>query len=266
MDLNVLYDIEEASQHNNTYFLKLFSDYAYESALVSFQYDFDAPELSNLRNIYTLEMFSRSKELNHQIQLMKWVRSMLIPDGACIPRPPIDALHILENTKKYQIRSNCWMFATVLNEVYLAFGYRSKMIRCMPMDLRYDDCHCITHVYSTQLNKWIIMDAAYAGYYLNEEGIPIGLPELRQALLDEKKVYIPGVTRESKRHILNYWRKNIVRFETYRTSRYGSESQKGEFDVIHLNPQLYKLVNMCSVSEGRTLNHIHISNPDIFWS
>lgn len=260
-------DTQAARQQDDAYFLKLFGDYEYEDSPIEFQYIYDAPELSVIKDIYKLnQLVDNKEEIKQQIALMKWVKSTLIPDGTCIPSPPIDALSIIERTKISSIKSNCWMHATVLNEVYLSFGFRSKMARCMPMDLRYDDCHCIVHVYSTQYGKWIIMDAAYAGYYFDAQGIPMGLPDLRKALINKERIYIPGATRESQRHILNYWTKNIIRFQCYQKSCYGAEStNQDELVMINLNPRLFKLSNTSSEISGRIVKQIHISNPDVFW-
>jgi len=71
----------------------------------------------------------------------------LISDGDTIPIRPFNCINILAKTKEDKIGSNCWMYSVVLNEIFLSFGYKSRMIQCMPFDMCFNDCHCVMQAY-----------------------------------------------------------------------------------------------------------------------
>lgn len=48
---------------------------------------------------------------------------------------------------------NCRMMAQLLNECYLAMGFRSRFVTCMPRVMVYD-CHVINAVCAESLSKW----------------------------------------------------------------------------------------------------------------
>lgn len=81
----------------------------------------------------------------------------------------------MENTRKNKFTSSCWANAVVLNEVFLAFGFFSRMIRCLPLDLRPSDCHCVMLSYSDDYRKWVVFDAAMGTYYTNSDKIPMSV-------------------------------------------------------------------------------------------
>lgn len=106
---------------------------------------------------------------------MVWVEEHLIGNGMCIPPVSFDAKYILDMTKKEGMQSNCYMYSVVLNEVYLSMGFHSRMVRCMPIDLEFRDCHCVTEVFSEEYQKWIVFDAANRAYYINKSLTPLNL-------------------------------------------------------------------------------------------
>jgi hypothetical protein len=53
------------------------------------------------------------------------------------------------------------ILATVLNDVYLAMGFKSRHITCMSADSDDEDCHVVNIVYSNMLNKWLYVDATW---------------------------------------------------------------------------------------------------------
>lgn len=58
--------------------------------------------------------------------------------------------------------------AQMLNECYLAMGFKSRFITCMPK-VMINDCHVINAVYSNTLNKWLWMDPTFNAYVTDEK-------------------------------------------------------------------------------------------------
>ncbi len=54
-------------------------------------------------------------------------------------------------------------------QLLLALGFKARWVMCLPMDLRDDECHCVTEVYSKELEKWIVVDAAFDLFYFNKK-------------------------------------------------------------------------------------------------
>lgn len=263
------YDSNDRLYNDDIYFLKLFRDYEYENVKINFEYDYKSTNLAILQDTYKLQdIMGSGNEFLKQIKLMLWVSSILKPNGECIPPPlsEFNSLNILNKSLNGNMLSNCWMHATVLNEILLAAGYKSRMIRCMPMELRFSDCHCVNMVYSNHYSKWFVLDATLGGVYYNNDGIPMNLYEIRNAILENSNIDIIYNRRAYKNDIIKYFSKNLIRFQCYRVSQFFSEDNKKDNTIINLNPKLYMLSDKEIInSEGRIIRHINISNPKVFW-
>ena len=56
----------------------------------------------------------------------------------------------------------------LLNECYLAMGFKSRYVTCFPK-VYINDCHVINSVYSNTLHKWIWMDPTFAAFMSKDE-------------------------------------------------------------------------------------------------
>ena len=70
----------------------------------------------------------------------------------------------------------------VLNEMYLAMGFKSRYVTCMPSDPNDNDCHVINIVYSETLNKWLWVDPSFGIYVTDENNNMLGIAETRERL------------------------------------------------------------------------------------
>ena len=169
---------------------------------------------------------------------------------------------------------NCWnalqlfYHAVVLNEICLSEGFCSRMVRCMPMDLLYRDCHCVTEVYSAFYDKWIVLDAANRAYYVDRNMIPLNLFELRECVMREQPLYVPLMARSRAKELFQYLARNLVRFETDQISRFGAEDAVGERVICHFQsanfPVSDKTVDF--PREGVCVRHVHTACPGLFWA
>ena len=252
-------------------FLRCFSEFDYNEKNDNFTFSFNlkSQELEFLKkqHKYTV-LVDKSSEFRSMVSLMVWVNDILIGDGMAIPPKEFDALHVLNETVTSKLRCNCYMYAVVLNEIFLSVGYISRMVRCLPIDLDFNDCHCVTEAYCQELNKWIIFDSANRAYYINKEMIPLNLFELREHIKNNKKVYVPYMGRTKSAALIEYLSKNLIRFESFKHSMYGNERFNSKQCLLHFQSRNYpisdKTINYPDV--GTQITHIHTSNPNLFWA
>lgn len=204
-------------------------------------------------------------DFSHMVKVMVWVHKTLISGSDAVPVRPFNCINILKKTLSNQIRANCWMHAVVLNEILLSLGYKSKMIRCMPFDIRFTDCHCVVQVYSNQYRKWILLDPSFGSYYVNRQWNPINLREFRESIIYGETVVAALISSKKADQVMNYWIKNLFRFETYATSEFNAESVDGKRIVYSLLPNGYELLNKEYESHGRLIQCIHTHNAKAFW-
>lgn len=75
---------------------------------------------------------------------------------------------------------NCRCKAQILNEMCLSLGIYARKIRIMPVSIYDNDCHVVNEVYDTSLEKWVMFDITNNEYWVNEEGIPLSILEIRE--------------------------------------------------------------------------------------
>ncbi|MBS4220313.1 hypothetical protein KHA96_18590 [Bacillus sp. FJAT-49711] len=150
---------------------------------VDFKYHIhNSEELKNIRDKYQLEKIAGDgDELSKILILMYWVSGKL-GHGNVMPPLPCNALHILSLIDRETIKVNCYAIATVLNEVYLSMGFRSRRVHCRPYDAYDMDSHVITIVYSESLRKWLYLDASWGIYITNKHGELLSINEFRNYL------------------------------------------------------------------------------------
>ena len=168
-------------------------------------------------------------------------------------------------TKNEELKSNCWMYAVVMTELCLCAGFYTRMIRCMPLDLDYHDCHCLCTVYLKEYNRWIVFDPANNAYYLNENMIPMDIPMLRKAVIESTPIYIPKTGREKTNYLIQYFTKTLFRFECEAECGVGNEASLKNRTFFALNPKKFKLTDKTICIRGRNIQMIHLYSENIFW-
>ena len=252
------------SKEDDLFFLKAFQNYSQNHEHISFKYENEPKNLSLFLPPELLS-FSFDSDFYFMIRLMVWVHSNLIPGLEITNIEPFNFINILERTKKEKIESNCWMFATVLNELFLCLGFKSKMVRCMPMDLRFGDCHCVTQAFSKQLGKWVLFDPSFGTYYTNDKEEPINLSEFRRMVVKEQVIRTPLITAKKSKELLSYWVKNLFRFETYSVSKFNVESSIENKIIYSLIPLGFNISNKYIEKDGYWIKIIHTQNSKAFW-
>jgi hypothetical protein len=243
--------------------LRAYADYKMEvinSKYVFSYMDSSDINLCKLRNKYNLDSVAgNGNESAKIINLMKWVHNVVPYDGHSGYLKPANSLYLLECETAKKKGLSCFMKSIVLNDVYLAMGYPSRIVHCMPKGDNFIEDHYINMVYSKKLNKWIYMDPAVRGYFKDENGTLLSIQQLRQKLIDGKKIVLNDDAELPSEIYLHYLSKNLFRFECSFASKFNFESKKKKV-YCRLNPKLY------SESSSKKNDYIIVSNPDYFWA
>jgi len=188
-------------------------------------------ELQELRRTYRLdEAAGQGDEISRIISLMRWVHKTIRHDGNSSNPDPRNALHILDVCSGGKRGVNCRMLATVLNEVYLAMGFKSRHITCLPKYADDPDCHVINIVYAPSLGKWLYMDPSFEAYWRNEQGDLLSIAEVREAIIRGRKIVLDKEANwngqpSDPAEYLHYMSKNLYRFSSPAASEFGYESK-----------------------------------------
>lgn len=259
-------NILDSESLSNRKQLQEYQAYDYEdttSAGFSYMESTDA-NLRELEETYHLASIAGDgDELSRILNLMLWVNNNIRHSGSAENPYPPNALHIIETCKRENRAVNCRMMATVLSEMYLSLGYKSRIVTCEPYEHEFTDCHVVTVVYSMQLGKWVMMDPSFAGYFQDKDGVLLDLSEMRENMVNNEEMIVSDhlnhnhATYTGKTY-RNYMLKNVFRFSSPQRSEFNYEARDfNERRYIELLPVDYESMQPQSV---------FIRNPDVFWA
>lgn len=202
----------------------------------------DHVKLRELRDEYPLaEIAGTGPDAARAIALMRWVHTLA--KHSPNPRRPkqLDAVHLIRLCREKGQRLNCWLFSTILNDVYLALGFASRIIHLNPSADAPRESHVVTCVYLRDIGRWVLMDPDMQSYVVDEQGTPIGVRELRAQLSsgiplrfnDDGAMAGAAWLPRSWRKSLYRWylSKNCFRYDCPTRSEPGYESSAGRVYV-----------------------------------
>ncbi|MDR1756376.1 MAG: transglutaminase domain-containing protein [Culturomica sp.] len=193
-----------------------------------FQYqDSSAVDLVDLRRTYHLDSIAGSgDEISRIKNLMFWVHNNVSWDGSHFPPCAKNAKALIAYYQNEQRGVNCRMMSMILSEIYLACGFKSRFITCMPKDSTDNDCHVISIVWSETLEKWIWMDASFGAFVSDENGTLLSIEEVRERIIEEKKVALNPEASVREEYYLGYYMpKNLYWFSCSDVSAFGVEDR-----------------------------------------
>lgn len=145
------------------------------------KYDFSGEDYSVLKEKYGIEKIAGSgSEFEKALNLMDEFAPRLYHDSYYDNHITIRALDLLEyslDNKKQGI--NCRSKAQILNEMCLALGIYSRKVWIMPNSGYDNDCHVVNEVWDESLNKWVMLDITNNQYWIDENGTPLSVLEIR---------------------------------------------------------------------------------------
>ena len=231
-------------------------------------------QLVRLRAQYELDRVAGSgDDLARVVHLLHWVHGRVRHDGNRGNPLPLNALHLLDVSAREGAVCNCRGLGTLLNEVYLAMGYRSRLLTCLPADLKDSDCHVVTQVWLPRESRWVMMDPTYDAWFADRRGRVLGPEEVRAAMIRGDSLRVPeGINwngqRDTRTHYLNYMTKNLFRFSSPLVSAFGYEFSAPRAWEVYLEPSGYRpglLATIDSTSTTRTAD-VYIDDKAFFWA
>ena len=237
----------------------------------------DDARLRDLRDRYPLAEISGSgSDAARAMALMRWVHSL----AHHTPNPPkperLDALHLIRLCTEEKRRLNCWLFATILNDVYLAVGLASRIVHLSPPPGAPRESHVVTAVYLRDVGRWVLMGPDMRAFAVDEQGVPIGFAEVRERLAgglplrindDIHMSYGTWLPRRLRKAVYRwYLSKSCFRYDCPVRSEPNYESRESGRTYVQVIPDGYHaewLVTPRRTARGNTV----ISTGDVagFW-
>ncbi len=243
-------------------------DSQYNDTLPVFTYmPSDAEELVRVREYFQLDSVAgQGDEISRIKNIMVWLHNLIRHDGSSNNPTKKNAIDIYTLCMEEGRGVNCRMLAQVLNECYLAMGYKSRYVTCMPERHDDPDCHVINAVYSQSLGKWIWMDPSFNAWVTDDEGNLLGLMEVRERLIAGLPMEInPEANWNNENPTLKEWyldsymAKNLYYMVCPVRSEFDTETRaegKDYTKYVDLLP-----IGYTSSYKGNFTTH----NPDYFW-
>ena len=253
---------------------------AIESKLTHFIYvDEDWEYLPQLKEKYKLASIAGpGDDVSKLINLMKWVHKTIRHDGNSGEPEDRHADALIELSKKEKRGLNCWMISTVLNEVYLAMGFKSRFVSCYPKGdpSITHEWHVIVEVFSNSLNKWLWMDPSFETYVKDDKDNLLSIAEVRERLVKGLPVFTASeinwngepVDGGGDRYLHDYMTKNLFRIEIplYSIPAYEMSPLKIRI-YVELLPEGYNPRNIkFHEITGKYSNMIYTTDDKQFWA
>lgn len=208
-----------------------------DSSMHSLHFTYAEATDSNLvrvREYFNLDSIAGNGDEISQIKnLLAWVHDNVRHDGSYYYDGQPNAIDIVNFHRRTKKGMNCRMLATVLNECYLAMGFKSRFVTCMP-EIYVSDCHVINAVWSETLHKWLWMDPTQNAWVMDEKGHLLSIAEVRERLREGKPVTLNEeanwnherkTTAES--YLYSYMAKNLYYVVCRLRYEFNTESNQG---------------------------------------
>jgi hypothetical protein len=193
----------------------------------------DAQSLRYVREYFQLDTISRgTSEIDHIKNLLTFAHNNIRHNGnnyALCEKDAIDTYNYVKATGK---GVNCRQLAIALNDMYLAMGYASRYVTCLPQDPTDPDCHVINCVWSKELGKWLWMDPTFCAWVMDKEGNLLSIEEVREYIRSDKPVVLnPTANWNNEQpqtadyYLYNYMAKNLYWINMVVDSRFLPESR-----------------------------------------
>jgi hypothetical protein len=201
--------------------------------LPSFTYmNADDSNLLRVRAYFRLDSVAgMGDELSKIKNLLTFVHNTIKHDGERPNPKRMNSIDLAEACKDGSRGLNCRGLAIVLNECYLAMGFKSRVVTCMPK-VYINDCHAINVVYSESLRKWIWVDPTHNAWVTDENGTMLNIQEVRERLrtdsplvLNEEANWNNYIRITKQEYLDQYMAKNLYYLSCILHNEYGQEDR-----------------------------------------
>jgi len=220
-------------------------------------------DLVEIRKTFNLDSIAGTgNEISQIINLLHWAHNSYLHDGTKdIPKYK-NMLELMIISKKEHRTLDCGSLANVLNKCYLAMGFKSRRVVCLPKDSTDMDCHSINTVYSKTYNKWLWVDPTFDAYVMNEKGELLSIIEVRERLINNMPLIVnPDANWNHKvstikdEYLYSYMAKNLYALECFVTE--GGESKSNLLLPVEYNG----IIPRTKMFKPKCTN-----NPNYFWA
>lgn len=211
------------------------------------KYNFDCPQFSTLKQKYELEKIAKQgTEFDKAKRLLHYLAPRLAHSGWYDNHIPCNALDLLEyslNNPEHGI--NCLNKSKILQECCLAIGIYARRVAIMPYSPYDFDNHVVTEIFDKQLNKWIMLDPTTDGLFVDNDGTPLSILDIREKFANADFVTFVQSTdklqnlkslKEKHVEINSYICKNLFYFNIDQVSTFGTTS-----DYLTFVPEHYSI-------------------------
>ena len=216
--------------------LKQAGGYAKTDTIGLPQFYYEAPQNACLKQINTYfkldSIAGNGNEISKILNVMYWIHNNITHDGTNYALAEFDAIDLYHYHKATNKGLNCRHLAISLNEMYLSMGFKSRDVTCLPKEEKDQDCHVICNVWVDSLQKWIWIDPTFAAFIKDENGIFLGIEEVRERLISDKPLILNEdanwnnkIKQTKESYLMNYMAKNLYWLQIPLSSQFNPESR-----------------------------------------
>jgi hypothetical protein len=268
-DKNFITLLDTIKMHDKLIALQKSGAYQHDSNCFLFKFNYqlsNSPGLNDIKTYFDLESVAgNGDEISKIKNLLFFVTQIVKYNGSNWGVCEFNAIDIYNYCQATGMGVNCRNKAMMLNEMYLAMGFKSRYVTCMPKDFKKDPYnHVINCVYSETLKKWLYMDPSFGIYVTDEIGNMLSISEVRERLKNDLPLALNKETEHKKEWYLDeYMARNLYQLKCFNISRFNTESRYKEWDkdllFITLLPIDYDKSN--PYIQGDIVTH----DSDCFW-
>ena len=207
-------------------------------------YNLNCPEFITLKEKFNLEEIAgKGSDYKRAKRLLHYLAPRLTHSSWYDNHVPCNALDLLDyslNNPEQGI--NCLNKAKILEECCLALGIYARRVFIMPYSPYDFDNHVVTEIYDRKMKKWIMMDPTSDGIFVDENGTPLSLLEMRYKFANaEFLTYVQSTDRLKDLKKLKdkyidgsaYICKNLFFFYIDKNSTFGTTGERLAFIPVN---------------------------------
>ena len=144
-------------------------------------YNFDCPQFYTLKEKYKLEILAkRGRDFERAKNLLSFFAPRINHKSDFQNDVNCNAMDLLEYClDKPNNGINCLNKSKILQECCLALEIYARRVWLMPYSPYDTDNHVVVEIYDFDLGKWIMLDMSANGYFVNSDGVPLSVIEIR---------------------------------------------------------------------------------------
>ncbi len=228
-------------------------------------YDFENENYQKLIEQYPIRDISgEGTELERVMRLVNEYAPRLIHNSNYDNNSiELNSLALLEfSLDKPECGINCRAKAQILNEMCLALNIYSRVVLIGPYSAVDSDSHVVNEIYDKTLNKWVMVDLTTNGYMVDENDVPLSLVEIRQHVVDGKKLafvsqgkkYYHGNEIGNYNDKVTYLVKNSFHYTIAKEQSFGGATSIEEF--CYFIPKGYDIKKKIITQQELSINQL----------